>query len=104
MAIEEMMPRTLMEMMMVVVVMVVMRQSVATDSPLLVNVLLNTSQWGHRSPHAGSQLQFQTQKLQATEHVSAIPVNRALSCYFPFPFTQRQHELKNFFTSKVYKA
>jgi hypothetical protein len=40
----------------VVVVIVVMRQSVAAYCPLLINVLLNTSQWVHRSAHAGSQL------------------------------------------------
>jgi hypothetical protein len=50
-----------------------MGQSVTAHCPLLVNVLLNTSQWGHRS-----QLQFQTQELQATEHVAPIPVNKTV--------------------------
>jgi hypothetical protein len=72
---EEMLPHTLMEMMVMMVIMV-MRKSVAADCPLLMNILLNTSQWGHRSPHGGSQLQFQPQKLQTTEHVTSIPVTR----------------------------
>jgi hypothetical protein len=88
-----MLPHTLME---VVVVMVikVMRKSVAADCPLLMNVLLNTSQWGHRSPHGGSQLQFEPQELQTTEHVTSIPVNKIFSCYGPvlFPFIQRRQE------------
>ena len=55
----------------------VMRQSVAAHCPLLINVLLNTSQWVHRSSHAGSQLQFQAQELQTAEHVTPIPVNKS---------------------------
>jgi hypothetical protein len=57
----------------IVVMVVMMGQPVTTDCPLL--VLLNTSQCGHRS-----QLQFQTQELQATEHVTLIPVNKTVFC------------------------
>jgi hypothetical protein len=71
-----------MEMVVVMVIMVV-RKSVAADCPLLMNILLNASQWGHRSPHGGSQLQFQPQKLQTTEHVTSIPVNKTFSRYGP---------------------
>ena len=59
----------------------VMRQSVAAHCPLLINVLLNTSQWVHRSSHAGSQLQFQAQELQTAEHVTPIPVSKRVTCY-----------------------
>jgi hypothetical protein len=92
---EEMLPHTLMEVVVVVVmVIMVMRKSIAADCPLLMNVLLNTSQWGHRSPHSGSQLQFEPQKLQTTEHITSIPVNKKFPCYGPvlFPFIQRRQE------------
>jgi hypothetical protein len=95
MKVEEMLPHTLMEVVVVVVVVImVMRKSVTADCPLLMNVLLNTSQWGHRSPHGGSQLQFETQELQTTEHVTSIPVKKTFSCYGPvlFPFIQRRQE------------
>ena len=62
-------------------VVMVMRQSVAAHCPLLINVLLNTSQWVHRSSHAGSQLQFQAQELQTAEHVTPIPVSKTVTCY-----------------------
>jgi hypothetical protein len=53
------MHHTLMKMVVVMVVVIMMMgQSVAAGRSLLVNVLLNASQWGHRS-----QLQFQTQQL-----------------------------------------
>jgi hypothetical protein len=66
--------------MVVVMVVMVMRQSVAAYCPLVINVLLNTSQWVHRSSHAGSQLQFQAQELQTAEHVTPISVNKTISC------------------------
>jgi hypothetical protein len=78
-----MLPHTLMDMVVMMVVIMMMRKSAAADCPLLMNILLNTSQWGHRSPHGGSQLQFQPQKLQTTEHVTSIPVNKIFSSYGP---------------------
>jgi hypothetical protein len=99
MRIENTLPHTLMEMVMINV----MWESATAYCPLLLNVLLNTSQWGHRSPCGGSQLQFQPQKLQATEHVTSIPVNKTFSCYGPALLISMRRWQGKFISLRSYK-